>query len=297
MNTDGSFIFKGVATALITPFKNGSIDFESLGLLIERQIDNRISALVICGTTGEASTLSEKEHLNCIEFALRKADGRIPIIAGSGSNCTAKAVKLSSSASKLGCDALLVVTPYYNKASSEGLIKHYLSIAEAASSPIIIYNVPSRTGMDIPIDVYSKLADHKNIVGVKEAGGNLHKAMEIKQVCGDHLAIYSGNDDNIFEMLSIGASGVISVISNLMPSETVMICEKYFSNETSAAHEQQIILGDMIEALSCEINPIPIKFAMKLIGACNGEMRLPLCPPSIGSQKKITEAIKKYKLI
>ena len=163
MNTDGSFIFKGVATALITPFKNGSIDFESLGLLIERQIDNRISALVICGTTGEASTLSEKEHLNCIEFALRKADGRIPIIAGSGSNCTAKAVKLSSSASKLGCDALLVVTPYYNKASSEGLIKHYLSIAEAASSPIIIYNVPSRTGMDIPIDVYSKLADHVSV--------------------------------------------------------------------------------------------------------------------------------------
>ena len=209
-------IFKGCATALATPFRDGEVDYFTLGEMIERQIRAGVSALVICGTTGEASTLTIYEHLKCIDFAVRLVDGRIPVIAGSGSNCTKKAMHISKNAAEVGADALLVVTPYYNKASDDGLIAHYESIADISGAPIILYNVPSRTGCNIPLSVYKRLSEHKNIVAVKEASGNLSVIAQLIAECGDKLDIYSGNDDQILPILSLGGLGVISVAVNVL---------------------------------------------------------------------------------
>ena len=290
-------IFKGCATALATPFRDGEVDYFSLGKMIERQIAGGVSAIVICGTTGEASTLSIYEHLKCIDFAVRIADGRIPVIAGSGNNCTKQSIHISRQAAELGADALLVVTPYYNKASENGLIAHYESIADVSSAPIILYNVPSRTGVNIPLSVYSRLSYHENIIGVKEASGNVSAIASLIAECGERLDIYSGNDDQILPILSLGGSGVISVASNIVPSEIEEICNSYFSNDTFSAKNMQLKLSELISVLFCEVNPIPLKYALSLMGICGSDVRLPLCEPSDASKEKIRSTLEKYSLI
>ncbi len=290
-------IFKGAATALITPFKNGEIDFEAYGKLIDMQIQSGISAVVVCGTTGEATTMSVEEHLKCVDFAIEHINGRIPVLIGSGSNCTKKAIYLSQRSCELGADGLLVITPYYNKATPDGLIKHFTSIADAVSKPLLLYNVPSRTGINISLDVYRKLADHENIVGVKEASGNISDIAALAATCGDKLAIYSGNDDQVLPILSLGGSGVVSVVSNIMPREVQALCEAYFSSNTLLALEKQLYLINMINTLFCEVNPIPVKYAMSLMNLCSGEIRLPLTAPTEKSKIRIFDALKKYEII
>ena len=289
-----SLLFKGIATALVTPFNiGGHIDFDVFGRLIDRQIAAGVSALVICGTTGEASTLSDSEKLKCIEFALLKADGRLPIIAGTGCNCTSRSVALSREASRLGCDGLLIVTPYYNKASPEGLVRHYTAIADAVNTPVILYNVPSRTGVDIPSDVYVRLSRHENIAAVKEASGSLSKAKTILKVCGGELKVYSGNDDLIYDMLEIGAAGAISVVSNIVPAETSKLCEDFFSGNIPEAKACQKSLDSLISALFCEVNPIPVKYAMEL-----SQLKQRKPPPKAKTQKwrKTTQRMKKLRI-
>lgn len=290
-------IFKGCATALATPFRDGEVDYFALGEMIERQISGGVSAIVICGTTGEASTLSIYEHLKCIDFAVRYVDGRIPVIAGSGCNCTKKAMQLSKKAAELGADALLIVTPYYNKASESGLVSHFESIADVSSAPIILYNVPSRTGVNIPLSVYSRLSAHENIIGVKEASGNLSAIASLIAECKDRLDVYSGNDDQILPVLSLGGLGVISVASNALPKEISDICAYYFSNDTDSAKNIQLKLMDIISVLFCEVNPIPLKYALMLMGLCSGEIRPPLCEPSDESKEKIRSVLSKHSLI
>lgn len=290
-------IFKGAATALVTPFIQGKIDFDSLGHLIDIQIKNDISALVICGTTGEASTLTTEERLSCIEFAVKRSKGQVPVIAGTGSNCTEKAVYLSREACRLGADALLVVTPYYNKANNDGLVRHFSSVADSSSKPIILYNVPSRTGVNISSETYLKLSEHKNILAVKEAGGNLSELARTMSLCYGKMSFYSGNDDQILPVLSLGGEGVISVVSNVLPKETQNICRSFFSGDINGARKFQLQLLDLICVLFCEVNPIPVKYAMSLMGMCSPEVRLPLAEPSVESKKKICETLKKYGMI
>ena len=290
-------IFKGCATALATPFRDGEIDFESFKKMIERQIASGVSALVICGTTGEASTMSVDEHLACVEVAIETVRGRIPVIAGSGSNCTKKAITLSKASCELGADALLVVTPYYNKASETGLIKHFLSIADSVEKPLILYNVPTRTGVSISLPVYEALAEHDNIVAVKEASGNISQIIALASRLGDKLDIYSGNDDQILPILSIGGAGVISVVSNLVPSDVERLCKAYFSGDTKLAKELQLSLIDLISTMFCEVNPIPLKHALSLMGLCMDEMRLPLCEASPESRMKIKKSLLEHGLI
>ena len=290
-------VFKGCATALATPFRDGEIDYFALGEMIERQISGGVSAIVICGTTGEAATLSVYEHLKCIEFAVRYTDGRLPVIAGTGSNCTKKAVHISKKAAELGADALLVVTPYYNKASNDGLVAHFTEIADTSEKPIILYNVPSRTGVSIPLSVYTRLADHDNIVAVKEASGSLSAVAQLAAECKDKLDIYSGNDDQILPILSLGGLGVISVVSNILPKETQDICNYYFSNNTVSAKNVQLKLLNLISSLFCEVNPIPLKYALSLMGICECDVRLPLCEPAEASKRKIESVLKQYALI
>ena len=290
-------IFKGIATALITPFlDNGDIDFDSLARLIDIQLESNVSALVVCGTTGEAPTLSAREQLSLIEFAVNRVNGRIPVIAGAGSNYTKKAIALSRNAEMVGADALLSVTPYYNKASNDGLILHYLSIANKINSPMILYNVPSRTGVDIPLDVYKVLARHKRIVALKEARGNTETADKLR-ASGTDLHLYSGNDLGLCDMLDTGALGCISVASNIIPKEMVQLCDLYFSGRKSEARELEKTLSPLFSALFCEVNPIPVKHALYTIGLCLPTMRLPLCPPSAFSAAAIDKAIKDLGLI
>lgn len=288
--------FKGIATALVTPFRDGVVDFDALGLLIDWQISCGVSAIVVCGTTGEAPTLSVEELTAITKYAVNRAARRVPIIAGSGSNCTKKAIELSRLVEKSGADALLVVTPYYNKASQNGLIKHYLSIADSVSLPIILYNVPSRTGVDIPLEVYKALSDHENIVAVKEARGNTGTVgeFESEQI---PLHIYAGNDNGLCDMLDVGASGCISATSNIIPREMVMICDSYFSGVRNEAVKYEKSLYSFFDAMFCEVNPIPIKYAMSLLGLCSEEMRLPLCTPSDISAQRIRTALEEYGLI
>ena len=297
MREHGRPIFKGCATALATPFRDGEIDYFTFGEMIDRQISGGVSAIVICGTTGEAATLSVYEHLKCIEFAVRYIDGRLPVIAGTGNNCTKKAVHISKKAAELGADALLVVTPYYNKASDSGLVTHFSDIADASEKPIILYNVPSRTGVSIPLSVYSRLADHDNIVAVKEASGSISAVAQLAAECKEKLDIYSGNDDQILPVLSLGGLGVISVVSNVLPKETQDICNYYFSNDTVSAKNAQLKLLDLIYSLFCEVNPIPLKYALSLMGICTSDVRLPLCEPTEESKRKIEYALRKYRLI
>lgn len=269
-------VFKGIATALITPIDEKGVDYGKLEKLIEWQISEGIDAIVICGTTGESSTLSDKEHKDVISFAVKQANGRIPIIAGTGSNETAYAIELTRYACDAGAAAGLVVTPYYNKATQNGLVKTFTTIADSSDMPIILYNVPSRTGVNIEPSTYAKLADHKNIVGIKEANGNISKIVETAALVGDRLDIYSGNDDQIVPIMSMGGVGCISVLSNLLPRQTREICTKFFEGDIAGSAALQCKYRDLIAALFCEVNPIPVKAAMAAMGFCENYLRLPL---------------------
>ena len=271
-------IFRGAATALITPLDERGIDFDRLGRLIDWQIDEGIDALVICGTTGEASTLTDKEHRDAIAYAVERTNGRVPVIAGTGSNDTAYAIELTRFACEAGADACLVVTPYYNKATQNGLVAMYSAIADASTKPLILYNVPSRTGTAIQPATYVKLAQHPNIAAVKEANSNISAIVETKALAGDQLDIYSGNDDEIVPILSMGGLGVISVLSNLLPKETSRLCHKFFEGDVAGAAAMQCQYLKLIRALFSEVNPIPVKAAMAAMGFCEDYLRLPLTP-------------------
>ena len=271
-------IFRGVATALITPLTREGIDFEAFGRVIDWQIEQGVNALVIAGTTGEGSTLTDEEHRAAIRYSVERAAGRVPIIAGTGSNDTDYAISLSRYACEVGADALLVVTPYYNKATQNGLVAMYTAIADAVTKPIIVYNVPSRTGVNIEPATYAKLADHPNIAAIKEANGNISKIVETAALVGDKLDIYSGNDDQIVPILSMGGSGVISVLSNVLPAKTVEICDRFFAGDVKGSAALQCALLPLINALFSEVNPIPVKAAMAKMGWCENFLRLPLTP-------------------
>ncbi len=252
---------------------------------------------MVCGTTGEASTLSYTEHLNAISFCCEQVNGRVPVIAGSGSNDTEHAVKQSKKCCEIGVDGLLVVTPYYNKTSQDGLIKHYFKIADAVNAPIILYNVPSRTGMNILPTTYKSLSEHENIAATKEASGNITQIAKIFELCGDNLWVYSGNDDQILPILSLGGQGVISVASNIIPKEIGGICRSYFEKDTKTSASLQIKYMSIIDALFCEVNPMPVKYALNLMGFDVGECRLPLTNVTKKSSSLILEELKKHHLI
>lgn len=292
-----SKIFCGSGTALITPFKNGKIDYDSLEKLIEFQISNKTDALIICGTTGEAATLSEEERKECISFAVDKTSGKIPVIAGTGCNETSRAITRSKEAYEAGADAILVVTPYYNKASAKGLIQHYKDIAKVVDIPIIIYNVPSRTGLNIPISVYESLKEVDNIKGIKEASGNILYSLEIIHACGDRFDIYSGNDDQILPMLSIGAKGVISVVSNILPEKVHDLCDCWFKGKHQKALDIQTSMFDIIKIMFKEVNPIPIKTSLSMMGLCEEEFRMPLCQMEEENRAMLENVMRKYDLI
>ncbi len=271
-------VFKGAATAIITPFKGGKVDYEAFGRLIDWQIAEGISAIVAAGTTGEGSTLTDAEHREVIRFCVERAAGRVPVIAGTGSNDTAYAIDLTKFACDAGADAMLLVTPYYNKATQKGLIESFTAVADVSRKPVILYNVPSRTGCNITPATAKELSKHPNIAGIKEASGNISQVAEIAQLCGGDLDIYSGNDDQILPVLSLGGKGVISVLSNLLPKRADMICKNYFAGNTAEALKEQLELLPLINALFSEVNPIPVKAAMAAMGFGDNELRLPLTP-------------------
>ncbi len=271
-------LFKGAATALITPMKGREVDYEAFGAIIDAQLAGGIDALVICGTTGEASTLTDKEQIDTIAYAARRVAGRVPVIAGAGSNDTEHAISLCRASCEAGADGLLVVTPYYNKTSQRGLIHMYTKIADSVEKPLILYNVPSRTGVNIEPATYAALADHENICGIKEAGGNFSKIVETVSLVGDKLALYSGNDDQIVPMLSMGGSGVISVLSNVLPAETSKMCHLFFEGKIAESRALQCKYLPLINALFSDVNPIPAKHAMAMLGYCTADMREPLFP-------------------
>ena len=271
-------IFRGAATALITPLTARGIDFEAFGRLIDWQIESGVDALVIAGTTGEGSTLTDEEHRAAISFSVQRTAGRVPVIAGTGSNDTDYAISLSRYACEAGADALLVVTPYYNKATQKGLVTMFTAIADAVTKPVILYNVPSRTGVNIEPATYAALAGHPNIAAIKEANGNISKIVETAALVGDKLDIYSGNDDQIVPILSMGGQGVISVLSNLLPGEISELCHRFFRGDVAGSARMQTELLPLINALFCEVNPIPVKAAMAAMGWCENYLRLPLTP-------------------
>ena len=271
-------IFRGIATALITPTTPTGIDYDRFGRLIDWQIQQGINALVICGTTGESSTLTDAEHRRAIAFACERVNGRVPVIAGTGSNETDYAVELTKSACADGADAVLVVTPYYNKTTQRGLVTMYNTIADASTKPVILYNVPSRTGIGIEPATYVKLAEHPNIAAIKEANSDISKIVETFSLVGDRLDIYSGNDDQIVPILSMGGAGCISVLSNVIPAETVAITQRFFAGDVAGAAQLQCRYMPLIRALFCESYPIPVKAAMAALGYCDNYLRLPLVP-------------------
>ena len=290
-------IFRGAATALVTPLNENGIDYVQLKKLIDWQIDQGIDALVIAGTTGEGSTLTDEEHRELLREAIKMIDGRVPAVAGTGSNDTAYAIDLTKYACELGYDAMLIVTPYYNKATQKGLIKMFTAIADASTKPIILYNVPSRTGVDIAPSTYAALADHPMIQAIKEASGNLSKVAETAHLVGDKLDIYSGNDDQIIPILSLGGAGVISVLSNPMPKETSRMCHDFFEGNIAAARKAQLDLIPLINALFCEVNPIPAKAAMAAMGYCEDYLRLPLTSMEEGNKAKLLKLMAEQNLI
>lgn len=269
-------IFEGAATALVTPLTQDGIDYTAFGKLIDWQIESGIDALVICGTTGEGSTLTDEEHREAIRFAVKRAAKRVPVIAGTGSNDTEYAIDLTRFSCDAGADASLVVTPYYNKATQKGLVAMFTAIADAADMPMILYNVPSRTGVSIEPETYLALADHPNIVAIKEANGNISKIVETAALVGDKLDIYSGNDDQIVPVMSVGGKGVISVLSNLLPKETSEICHAFMNGDVARSLKMQLDYLPLIHALFSEVNPIPVKAAMHAMGFCEDYLRLPL---------------------
>ena len=290
-------VFRGAATALITPTTKEGVDYKAFGELIDWQIASGINALVIAGTTGEGATLTDEEHRKVLEFAVKQANGRVPMIAGAGSNDTSYAIELAKHSCELGYDGLLVVTPYYNKATQKGLVQMYTAIADASTKPIILYNVPSRTGVGIEPETYAALADHPNISGIKEANGNISKIVETKALVGDKLDIYSGNDDQIIPILSMGGAGVISVLSNLLPGETSEMCKKFWSGDVAGAAAMQCHYVPLIKALFSEVNPIPVKAAMAAMGKCENFLRLPLTPMEKAHEEVLFQLMKSENLI
>lgn len=290
-------VFTGTCTALVTPFKDDFVDFEKLGQLIEFQIQGGVSAICICGTTGEAPTQSVPEHLAAIEYAVKCADGRVKIIAGTGSNDTAHAVKMSTAAETSGADGLLMVTPYYNKTTQKGLYEHYMHLADRVTLPIILYNVPSRTGVGFTAETYKKLSQHENINGVKEASGSTSLAARTLALCGDDLNIWSGNDDQIVPLMSIGAKGVVSVLSNICPGETVKLTQLCLDGNYAEAGKMQVDYMELIDALFCEVNPIPVKTALNLMGMNVGPVRMPLCEMEDKNLETLKQALRHKSLI
>lgn len=291
-------LFTGAGVAIITPMNpDGSINFKKLGENIEYQIANGTDAIVICGTTGESSTMSDEEHIDCIKYAVECTNHRVPVIAGTGSNDTKYAVELSKEAEKAGVDGLLVVTPYYNKTSQRGLVAHFNTIADSVNIPVILYNVPSRTGVTIAVNTYKELAKNKNIVAVKEASGNIGYVAKIIDACGDNLDVYSGNDDMIVPVMSLGGKGVISVLSNVMPKETHEITQLCLDNKVLDAAKLQIKYLELINNLFIDVNPIPVKEAMNLMGKQAGECRMPLARMEDAKIETLKASLKKFGLM
>ena len=280
-------IFTGAATALITPTTPDGVDYDALGRLIDWQIERGIDALVIAGSTGEGKTLSIAEHKEVLRYSAERIAGRVPMIAGTGSNETSVSISMSQYACEVGADALLVVTPYYIKATQNGLVKMYTMIADAVTKPIIVYNVPSRTGVNVEPETYARLAEHENIVGIKEANSDISKISTPASLIGDKMDLYSGNDDQILPILSLGGKGVISVLSNLMPAETSKMCHLYFDGDTAGATALQLKYLPLIHALFSEVNPIPAKAAMSAMGWCENFLRMPLTPMEDAHKEKL----------
>ncbi len=290
-------IFRGAATALITPLTETGVDYDAFARLIDWQIEQGIDALVIAGTSGEGSTLSDEEHREVLKFAYEQINKRVPAIAGTGSNDTAYAVSLTKFASDLGYEGMLVVTPYYNKATQKGLVAMYNTIAEASAAPLIAYNVPSRTGVNIEPATYVELSKNPKITTIKEANSNISKIVETFQLVGDKMEILSGNDDQIVPLMSLGGSGVISVLSNLMPKETAELCHKALNGDIAGAAKMQLDYLPLINALFCETNPIPVKAAMAAMGFCKNIVRLPLTPMETDHEEKLLALMKEQNLI
>lgn len=289
-------VFEGAATAIITPLNEGGIDYENFGRLIDWQIAEGIDAIVACGTTGEGSTLTDEEHKAAISFCVERVAGRVPVIAGTGSNDIAYSLSLTKYACEAGADAMLIVSPYYNKATQGGLIASFERIADTSDKPLILYNVPSRTGCNILPSTVAKLSEHENIVAIKEASGNISQVAEVAALCGDKIDIYSGNDDQIVPVLSLGGKGVISVLSNLLPKETSLMCKKYFEGDVKGSLEMQLKYLPLINSLFSEVNPIPVKSAMAKMGYGENFLRLPLTPMEPEHEKVMFELMKKENL-
>ena len=281
-------IFTGAGVAIVTPMNaDGSVNYEAMGQLIEQQVTGGTDAIIVCGTTGESSTLTDEEHRRVIQFTVAQVNHRIPVVAGTGSNDTAYCLELSQEAEKMGVDGLLLVTPYYNKCSQKGLIRHYLTVADAVDLPMILYSVASRTGVNILPETLKELSKHPNIVAVKEASGRISQVAKIRHLCGDDLDVYSGNDDQIVPLLSLGGIGVISVLSNLMPKETHDICQLYFDGKVQESAALQLKLLDLINNLFADVNPIPVKEALNMMGFPAGPCRMPLCEMDDGPREKL----------
>ena len=290
-------LFTGVATAIVTPMNDAGVDYDAFGRLIDWQVASGVSALVVCATTGEAPTLTDNEHCKVLEFAIKRSQGRIPVIAGTGSNDTAHAIMMTQYACAIGANGVLCVTPYYNKPTQTGLIASYTAIADASSVPVILYNVPSRTGTNIEPSTYSVLADHPNIVAIKEANGRISKIAEAFRQVGDRLDIYSGNDDQIVPILSLGGKGVISVLANVCPAQTVEICDRFFRGDVKGSAALQLKLLPLINALFAQTNPIPVKAALARMGMIRDQLRLPLTPMEEPFRSKLYEQMEALGLI
>ena len=290
-------IFKGCGTAIATPFTNDGVNFDEFGKLIEFQISEGVDSIIVCGTTGESSTMTEKEKKDTIKYAIDKVNGRIPVIAGTGSNNTASAIEMSKYAESVGADALLVVTPYYNKTTQAGLVAHYKAIAESTSLPIIVYSVSSRTGVNITAETCVELSKIPNIVAIKEASGNISQVAKIAALCGDDLHIYSGNDDQIIPVLSLGGLGVISVLSNVAPKYTHDMVQNFFDGNIEKATKMQLDALDLVNSLFCEVNPIPVKEALNIVGYNYGTPRLPLVKLSEKGFERLNKSLKDFGLI
>ncbi len=292
-------IFKGAGVAIVTPMKpDGGVNYEAFAKLIEFQIANKTDAIIVCGTTGEASTLTHEEHLDCIRFCVKQVDKRIPVIAGTGSNCTQTAVYLSQEAEKAGVDGLLLVTPYYNKATQNGLYEHFKMIAESVKIPIILYNVPGRTGCNIqPATIVRLCKEIENIVGVKEASGDISQVAKLMALADGCVDLYSGNDNQIVPLLSLGGKGVISVLSNVAPEQTHNICQLYFDGKTDESCNEQLRAIELVDALFCEVNPIPIKKAVNLMGLEGGMLRGRLTEMEPTNVERLEKAMKNYGIL
>ena len=290
-------IFTGSGVAIISPFHNGQLNIKALRALLDFQLENGTDAIIVCGTTGEASTMTYKERMQAISCCAEHVAGRVPVIAGSGSNSTEITLALSKDAISAGADSVLVVTPYYNKATQEGLIRHFSLVADAVTKPVILYNVPSRTGVTIAPETYAELAKHPNINGVKEAGGNLSNIQKTRNLCSEDFSIWSGNDDETAAICLLGGVGVISVAANIVPAEMHALVQLCLENDYASAGLLQLYLKDLCDTLFCEVNPIPVKTAMNLMGMDAGDLRLPLCPPSEANLKRIRTTLKQYALL